>query len=528
MESVLNLDLLWVGLAVAGAGTLGFSIYFSDTKSATSRAFLFFTSISIFWSVVNFASARVSDPRMALWFIRFVLFFASWHAFSFFVLARQFPSKAAVFSRRVFFVLLSWTAFISILVLTPLVYEAVLAVSPTVETKTGPGIALFGVTVFSFIGAGIWNLTRNYLRSTSTAKRQSEFVLAGMVITFFFLVIFDFIFPAFLNIPTFVPFGGLFLLPFILGVAYAILQYELFNPRVAWFGLLTFLLATATFFDVLLSNSIGLVLYRVGELVLVLLAGIWLIRSMVREFELEAELKEINKRQEGLIHFIGHEVKGFLTKAQGVFSLIHDGELGAVPETMKPFVDRGLQDVQTGVTSVSEILKSSNIKQGTVTFKKEPFDLKEFAAESVEKVRSAAEEKGLNLTFEAQGDTFPMIGDKESIADHVLRNLVENSVNYTPSGDITVSLRKNANTYIFAVKDTGVGITDEDKRKLFTEGGHGSESQKVNVHSTGYGLFIAKQVIEAHGGKVWAESEGAGKGSTFTVELPVQKVASGQ
>ena len=55
---------------------------------------------------------------------------------------------------------------------------------------------------------------------------------------------------------------------------------------------------------------------------------------------------------------------------------------------------------------------------------------------------------------------------------------------------------------------------------LFTEGGHGKDSIKVNVHSTGYGLFIAKEVVEAQGGKIWAESEGQGKGSTFIVEFP--------
>jgi signal transduction histidine kinase len=72
----------------------------------------------------------------------------------------------------------------------------------------------------------------------------------------------------------------------------------------------------------------------------------------------------------------------------------------------------------------------------------------------------------------------------------------------------------------FKVEDTGVGITKEDMACLFTEGGHGKESQKVNVESTGFGLYIVKSIIEAHKGKVWAESDGAGKGSRFIVELP--------
>jgi len=83
-------------------------------------------------------------------------------------------------------------------------------------------------------------------------------------------------------------------------------------------------------------------------------------------------------------------------------------------------------------------------------------------------------------------------------------------------------VRKDKNTIVFKVKDTGVGIKDEDKPNIFKEGGMGKDSRKLNVHSSGYGLFAAKKVTEAHGGKIWFESEGvAGKGSIFYVELSV-------
>ena len=85
---------------------------------------------------------------------------------------------------------------------------------------------------------------------------------------------------------------------------------------------------------------------------------------------------------------------------------------------------------------------------------------------------------------------------------------------------MTVGLSKKDGKIILSIKDTGVGISEEDKTHLFTEGGRGKESLKVNVHSTGYGLYIAKGVVEAHHGRIWAESEGADKGSAFFVELP--------
>jgi signal transduction histidine kinase len=128
--------------------------------------------------------------------------------------------------------------------------------------------------------------------------------------------------------------------------------------------------------------------------------------------------------------------------------------------------------------------------------------------------------KGLALIFTTDDLSYQMTGDKAQINDHILRNLIDNSINYTPSGSVAVSLKKDGNKIIMATKDTGVGITDEDKKRLFTEGGHGKDSQKINAHSTGYGLYIAKQITEAHGGTIRVESEGEGKGSTFIVEFP--------
>jgi signal transduction histidine kinase len=140
----------------------------------------------------------------------------------------------------------------------------------------------------------------------------------------------------------------------------------------------------------------------------------------------------------------------------------------------------------------------------------------------VDKAKQTAESKGLTLTFSADdtGAPYTFNGDKGKIGDNVLHNLIDNAINYTPSGSISVSLKKDGSKFIFAVKDTGVGINEEDKKRLFTEGGHGKDSQTVNVHSTGYGLYIAKNIVDAHNGTIRAESEGEGKGATFVVELP--------
>ena len=322
---------------------------------------------------------------------------------------------------------------------------------------------------------------------------------------------------------------GLFGMPvFIAFLAYTVVKFKTFNVKLfatqALVAGIAVLIGARLFYSTTTTGSI----LSAATLIAFLVSGVFLIRSVKREIEqreriekLAKELQETNERQNTLLHFIGHEVKGFLTKDAGVFASFSEGDLGVLPETQKAFIDRALLETRRGVDSVENILKASNLKKGTVTYTKESFDFKALAAAAVEKARPAAELKELTLSFSADEASYQMTGDKVQINDHVLRNLIENSINYTSSGSVAVSLKRAGTRIVFAVKDTGIGITEEDKKRLFTEGGHGKDSQKVNVHSTGYGLYIAKQITEAHGGTIRAESEGAGKGSTFIAEFPV-------
>lgn len=256
--------------------------------------------------------------------------------------------------------------------------------------------------------------------------------------------------------------------------------------------------------------------------------GVMLIRSVQREVKQreliekqEKDLEHINKQQENLLAFISHEVKGYLAKSQAAFAGIVQGDYGEVPARLKTMADSGLTDMRKGVDMVSDILEASNLRKGTVSYEHHTFDFKQAIDEVISDLTKTAAQKGLELHFSSAAGDYRLMGDEAKMRRHVIRNLIDNSIHYTQQGSITVSLSRNDSTIHFSVKDTGIGISKDDMQNLFTEGGHGKESLKVNADSTGYGLFIAKQVTEAHGGKIWAESKGAGAGSKFIVELPV-------
>jgi signal transduction histidine kinase len=523
-----NVDLLTVGAAVAALTVIGVVALLTNTDRRLGRYFALFCFVNAIWGTVNYVSYQIHDPELALISLRLILFTAIFQTLSFALFIEAFGSE----------VLPRWFAYVAIPIgfaaaipaLTPLYFVGIQAGGLNVAPQpvVSPAIGVFAVVAIAFVLIGLWSLFKQLRAASGERKEQLIQILIGTALMFGLIIFLNFLAPVLFNTTYFVPLGAVFVLPFAIMTAYAILNQHLFNFKVAATAVLVFLLSIVSFADIIFSNTLPEVLLRVGVFTLVLVFGINLIRGVLREVEqreriekLAAELQETNARQEGLIHFIGHEVKGFLTKAQNTFSLMEEGDLGAMPETMKPFVVRALQDTKDGVESVSDILKASNLKKGTVNYDKKPFDLAALVKETVEKEKPTAEGKKLALLLDIEGEGYQMTGDGPQIADHVLRNLIENSINYTPTGSIHVSLKKAGGKYVFAVSDTGIGISPEDKARLFTEGGHGKDSQKVNVHSTGYGLFIAKQIVEAHGGTIRAESEGPGQGSTFTAEFPI-------
>ena len=372
---------------------------------------------------------------------------------------------------------------------------------------------------------------RAYRKIEDLKERMQHLILSMGVLCFlFFFSAGNILVSYFLDVDWSYEQYKLFGMPlFVALIAYSAVRFKTFNLKVITAQVLVIALAVLVFSLLFLQNLSNVRIISGITFLLVSILGFILVRNVRKEIEQremieiqEKELEIANKQQENLLHFISHEIKGFLTGGQNAFAGIIEGDYGVPPAPMKVLAQSALIKMREGVATVMNILDASNLKKGTVTYKKEKMDVKGLVEDAVAHLRESAEAKGLTLNLQStEGGVCVMQGDKEKIEQHVIRNLVDNAIRYTHEGSIDVSLACIKNKIRFSVKDTGVGISDEDRPRLFTEGGHGKDSIKVNVDSTGYGLFIAKQVTEAHGGTIRAESEGAGKGSEFIVELPV-------
>ncbi len=237
--------------------------------------------------------------------------------------------------------------------------------------------------------------------------------------------------------------------------------------------------------------------------------------------KLNADLRVANEGQADLLHILNHQIKGYLTKARLIFDdLLEDTSYG-LSEKAKPMVKQGFDSVTEGVNFVQDFLNASNIEKGTFTYNMVPTDLRLIVSEEAEGQRGVATEKGLSFDLEIEEGLYNLTGDTAELRQAV-KNLIDNSIRYTPKGRVNVQLTMNNGKAQLKVEDTGVGLSEEVKPKLFTKGGRDKDSQKININSTGFGLAFVKGVAEAHKGRVWAESAGVGQGSQFYMELPLK------
>lgn len=527
MIGITNIDLLIVGLSVASTGILGFVIYFNNRKSSTAFYFLLFSLLTILWGASNYANYQLTSlvsTSSILWVLRIHLFISVWHALTFFTLAYVFPSNDRVILPPYYKKFIFPAALItSILTLTPLVFIRIDEITSTLEVvnpERGPGIALFGAVSFGLIFWGLGLLIKKTFKATKEEKLPFEVVVMGAVITFALIILVNLVLPVVFDVLDFIPLGAVFLLPFVFLTGYSIIRHHFLNVKFIATDLLTFSVITISFFEILLSQTAGEIIFRITLFVVLLSFGIFLIRSVRREVETKEALAVANTQQTNLIRFISHEVKGALGKSRGFSSLIADGNFGEVAPKLKEMSADVFKTTTKGVEMVEDILNASNIRKGTFSYDKKAFDFKNMVTSIAEGFRATAEGKGLAFAVHVPEGDYQFTGDEKQLS-HIVKNLVDNSVRYTTTGSVTVLLEKGSNLIRFKVTDTGFGLSDEDKKNLFTEGGKGKESQKVNVESTGYGLYIVKGIVEAHGGKVWADSPGRSHGSSFIVELPV-------
>ena len=333
-------------------------------------------------------------------------------------------------------------------------------------------------------------------------------------------------------------FGPIGMVIFLSLLSFMIVKYKTFNIKVlavqALVVGLIFLIGSQFFF---INSTINFILNGVTFFSAIIF-GYMLIKSVSEEVkqrermevlsvELEksnSDLEVANEKLKGLdqlknefVSLASHQLRSPLTAIRGYTSMIIDGDYGQINnKEASDAIAKIFESSKNLNKIVEDLLNVTKIEQGGMKYEMTPFDLSSLTKEVVEYLSINAEKRNIKLTYEPGNECFTN-GDKEKLRQ-VIINFIDNSIKYTKEGEIHVSVLKEKDKVIFKVKDTGVGMTKEIKETLFHKFARG-EGARMNTTGTGLGLYLAKEIAEAHKGTVSVDSEGPGKGSTFIMEL---------
>ena len=235
--------------------------------------------------------------------------------------------------------------------------------------------------------------------------------------------------------------------------------------------------------------------------------------------ETNRKLMELDRLRTYLLGMVSHDLKAPLVAIESYIQVILGGFAGEINEEQREMLERSSHRIGEMLDLINDLLDVSRIEAGQLAEEFETTTLSEVVEGSLEDMQAMAREKGMELRVEMP-EELPVIHAAPNRLRQVLNNLLSNAIKFTPPREvITVTVQDLDDHLRVEVMDTGVGIPPEDMPYIFDEFFRGRDVERTGA---GLGLSIAKKIIEAHGGKIWAESPCTpdGKGSKFTFTLP--------
>ncbi len=227
-------------------------------------------------------------------------------------------------------------------------------------------------------------------------------------------------------------------------------------------------------------------------------------------------LRELETVRRDFVSNVSHELRTPLATLKALVETLQEGALEDPPAARR-FLEHIGAEVDRLDKLVGELLDLARIESGRAPMRMALVAVAEVVQPPVERLRPLAEQAGLPLTVHLPPDLPPVLADVEQM-QRVVANLVHNAIQFTPAGEITVHAERVGDEVVISVRDTGVGIPAEDLPRVFER--FYKRGQGRWGGGAGLGLSIARHIVRAHGGRIWAESV-EGQGSTFYVALPV-------
>ncbi|MCE9643867.1 hypothetical protein K8Q93_01310 [Candidatus Parcubacteria bacterium] len=536
---IFNLDVINALVAIAAVVNTGYGliIYSRHRESRTNLMFFLLTLAVSAWGVGMFLYRGLADREQAVLAARFLYIGASLIPLAFIHFAYVFPRESGGLRRSLSLWLL--VPLVPLLVAIALPGGLIKDVLPVVSDERHIVFnqllhALYGLYIVTYFTIGYMVLIRKYLLAERSLRFQIGYILAGTFTATCIGVVTNLVLP-FIGVFSLNWVGQVGIVAMIMAISYAILKHHLFDVKVIATELLLFSLWMFILVRVLIASNLK---DRIIDSVLfaaTVVVGVFLIRSVLKEVEsrehieklaLDLEqanekLKEVDRLKSEFLSMGTHQLRSPLTAIKGYASLIIEGSFGKPPKAIEEAVERIYQSSRSMANTIEDFLTISRIEQNRMKYDFAVTDLGKVVRDVMAELLPNALKAGLQLTYvDDKKGPYSVNIDIGKIRQ-VIINFLDNAMKYTPKGSITLRIGKNEATKKILVSfvDTGVGMSKETIDKLFQRFSRAADANKVNVMGTGLGLFVAKEMVTAHKGRVWAESEGPGKGSQFYLEL---------
>jgi PAS domain S-box-containing protein len=231
------------------------------------------------------------------------------------------------------------------------------------------------------------------------------------------------------------------------------------------------------------------------------------------------ERQAVERLKSEFVSTVSHELRTPLTSIRGSLGLLAAGLLGELPEKGQRMLDIAIGNTDRLVRLINDILDLERMDSGRVELRRRVVDAADLVTQAVDVMQPMAERAGIDLRAEAEHCSLRVDSDRIL---QTLTNLLSNAIKFSPRGArITVSASSDGGTFTFRVADGGRGIPHDKLETVFERFQQVDASDSREKGGTGLGLAICRSIVQAHGGRIWAESR-VGTGSTFHVSLPLQ------
>lgn len=326
---------------------------------------------------------------------------------------------------------------------------------------------------------------------------------------------------------------------------YAIIRHHLFNIKLLSAEVFMFLLWVFILFRTILSETLNDRIYNTFLFIASVPLGLFIIRSIIREVKQKEEnarlatnlekanekLKELDKEKTEFVSMASHQLRSPITAIRGYSSMLTDGSFGQINPEVTEAAKVINESSQRLLGTIEDFLDITRIELGTMKYNFSDVDVLDLVKKTVEELKPTAERKKIAVSVSSEPGKYIVNADSGKLSQ-VIGNLIDNALKYIPErkdgevpGEIKIRVYNEPiqGTVRIAIADNGMGIGKETIPYLFKRFARSEDAAKVNIRGTGQGLFVAKQLLEAQKGRIWAESPGLGLGTTFYIELPAKQ-----